>query len=224
MKSNNYIIPRTPWTASGLWSLEFKPLSVLFISLSLIGVGEGLLVSAEFGSAPWTILSQGVSLQAGFSIGWASLLISSIVMLLWFPLKMKPGIGTLLNMVVISFFLGLTTAYLNTPTEFYIRLLYAFIGILLFGIGTAFYLTCHQGSGPRDGLTVGLCYRFQRRIGAVRTLIEISVCLLGFLLGGTLGFGTFLFALSIGWVVQWTLQIIFINLQQPNYTAKPNKN
>lgn len=208
MRHKFRVLPQTAWTATAFWALEWKPLSVLLMSLSVIGIGEGFLLLSNLGSAPWTVLSQGVSLQGGFSVGWASLIVSALVMLVWFPLKLKPGIGTLLNVLVIALWLGLTTAFLTPPQPLLMRILYAVIGILLFGIGSAFYLTCHQGAGPRDGLMVGLCHRFHWKVGVVRTIIEVSVCLLGFLLGGTVGLGTLLFAFSIGWLMQLTLSVI----------------
>ena len=181
---------------------------VLLLTFIGVGLGEGLLLLSDLGSAPWTILSQGLALQMGVSVGWTSFIISLVVMLFWLPLRLRPGIGTLLNVAVIAFFLGLTVKMIPVPTALFTRWLYALVGILFLGIGTAFYLTCHQGAGPRDGLMVGLCQRFHWKIGIVRTSIEVLVCLLGFLLGGTLGLGTLVFALSIGWVVQLTL--IFI--------------
>ena len=209
-------LPQAPWTAAGLWSFERHAFIILLISLSIVGIGEGLLLTASLGSAPWTILAQGISLQGGFSVGWASRLISLLVMLLWFPLKLQPGIGTVMNIVVISIFLGLTTSLLSTPAELYLRISYAIGGIILFGLGAAFYLTCHQGAGPRDGLMVGLCYRFNWKIGIVRTTIEVSVCILGFAMGGTVGIGTLLFAFSIGWVIQWTLLAIYYRYAKEN--------
>ncbi|AAU38503.1 MULTISPECIES: membrane protein YczE [Basfia] len=208
MSKKHQILPQTRWTATSFWSLEFRSLSVLLLSFVIVGIGDGLLLLSNLGSAPWTILSQGVALQGGFGVGWASLLISIMVMLAWFPLKLKLGLGTLLNILVIALFLGITTAYVPAPTSLLGRLVFVFIGVFCFGVGTAFYLTCHQGAGPRDGLMVGLCQRFHWRIGIVRTSIEVTVCLLGFLLGGTVGIGTVVFALSIGWVVQLSLMVI----------------
>ncbi|WP_273393932.1 YczE/YyaS/YitT family protein [Actinobacillus porcinus] len=202
------VLPKTPWTATSLWSFEPRSLMVLLLTFIGVGLGEGLLLLSDLGSAPWTILSQGLALQMGVSVGWTSFIISLVVMLFWLPLRLRPGIGTLLNVAVIAFFLGLTVKMIPSPTALFTRWLYALVGILFLGIGTAFYLTCHQGAGPRDGLMVGLCQRFHWKIGIVRTSIEVLVCLLGFLLGGTLGLGTLVFALSIGWVVQLTL--IFI--------------
>ncbi|TDQ59529.1 hypothetical protein EDC45_0179 [Mesocricetibacter intestinalis] len=208
MQQKLKFIPHTKWTATSLWSLEYPSLSMLFFSLIIVGIGEGVLLLSNLGSAPWTTLSQGIAIQGGFSVGWASFFISCAVMLAWLPLRLKMGIATLLNVVVIAFFLGLTTSCAPVPHTLICRFIYALIGVLLFGIGTAFYLTCHQGAGPRDGLMVGLCQRFHWKVAVVRTTIEVSVCLLGWLLGGVVGIGTLLFALSIGWVVQVTLLLI----------------
>ena len=202
------VLPHTPWAAKSLWAFEPKSFCVLLLSLSVMGFGEALLLLSDLGSAPWTILSQGVALQGQFSVGWASWIISLMVMLAWFPLRLKPGLATVINIFVIAFVLGLTTYLLQKPTALYARFVYAIVGILLFGIGTAFYLTCHQGPGPRDGLMVGLCQHFHWKIGIVRTSIEVLVCVFGFLLGGVLGIGTLMFAFGIGWVVQYTLFFI----------------
>ena len=195
-----HVFPHTAWAAKSLWSIEFKSLSVLLCALTVIGFGEGLLLLSDLGSAPWTVLSQGVATQGQFSVGWASWMISLIVMLAWFPLKLKPGLATVINIFVIAFVLGVTTYLLQKPTALYARFAYAIVGILLLGIG--------QGSGPRDGLMVGLCQHFQWKIGIVRTSIEVLVCVFGFLLGGVLGIGTLMFAFGIGWVVQYTLFFI----------------
>ena len=113
-----------------------------------------------------------------------------------------------MNIFVIALFLGLTVYLLEKPTALYLRFTYAVVGILLFGIGNAFYLTCHTGAGPRDGLMVGLCQASGWRIGSVRTAIEAVVCLIGWLLGGTVGIGTLLFAFGVGWVVQISLKLL----------------
>lgn len=202
------VIPHTSWAATSLWSAKFKTLSVLFLALTILGVGDGLIVLSGLGSTPWTVLSQGVALQGEISIGWASFFISGVVMLAWLPLKLRFGLGTVLNIIVIAFFLGLTTKILPEPTALFSRIAFGVIGLFLYGLGTAFYLTCHLGAGPRDGLMVGICQRFQLKVGVVRTSIEIFVCVLGFLLGGTVGIGTLIFAAGIGWIVQGWLELI----------------
>ena len=151
------VIPHTSWAAKSLWSVEGKTMSMLLFALAILGIGDGLIVLANLGSSPWTVLSQGVALQAGVSIGWASFGISCLVMLAWIPLRLRFGLGTILNIIVIAFFLGLTVKIIPEPTALLSRILFGGIGLLLYGLGTALYLTCHQGAGPRDGLMVGFC-------------------------------------------------------------------
>ncbi|CWW78999.1 YitT family protein [Haemophilus influenzae] len=208
MKKKARVIPHTSWAATSLWTVQYKTISILLFALSILGIGDGLIVLSGLGSTPWTVLSQGIAIQTNFDIGWSSFLISCAVMLVWKPLKLRLGLGTLLNIIIIALFLGITTKILMPPTALFSRMIFCLIGILLYGFGTALYLTCHLGAGPRDGLMVGICQRFHLRINVVRTSLEISVCLLGFLLGGVVGLGTVLFATSIGGVVQFFLNII----------------
>lgn len=208
MKKKARVIPHTSWAATSLWTVQYKTISILLFALSILGIGDGLIVLSGLGSTPWTALSQGIAIQTNFDIGWSSFLISCAVMLVWKPLKLRLGLGTLLNIIIIALFLGITTKILTPPTALFSRMIFCLIGILLYGFGTALYLTCHLGAGPRDGLMVGICQRFHLRINVVRTSLEISVCLLGFLLGGVVGLGTVLFATSIGGVVQFFLNII----------------
>ena len=208
MKKKVRVIPRTSWAATSLWTAQYKTISILLFALSILGIGDGLIVLSGLGSTPWTVLSQGIAIQTNFDIGWSSFLISCAVMLVWKPLKLRLGLGTLLNIIIIALFLGITTKILTPTTALFSRMIFCLIGILLYGFGTALYLTCYLGAGPRDGLMVGICQRFHLRINVVRTSLEISVCLLGFLLGGVVGLGTVLFATSIGGVVQFFLNII----------------
>ena len=208
MKKKARVIPHTSWAATSLWTVQYKTISILLFALSILGIGDGLIVLSGLGSTPWTVLSQGIAIQTNFDIGWSSFLISCAVMLVWKPLKLRLGLGTLLNIIIIALFLGITTKILTPPTALFSQMIFCLIGILLYGFGTALYLTCHLGAGPRDGLMVGICQRFHLRINVVRTSLEISVCLLGFLLGGVVGLGTVLFATSIGGVVQFFLNII----------------
>lgn len=198
-------IPTMPWTADHQWQL--KPSALLMISLStiLMGIGEGLLVLANLGSSPWTVFSQGIAIQTGLSIGMAVAIISFVVLLLWIPFKLRFGLGTLLNIVWIALFVDLTVRFIPIPDSLMLRIAVMSAGILLFGMGTTFYLSCQLGAGPRDGLMVGICLKYGWRVGLVRTGIEVTVCLLGFLLGGTVGISTVAFALCVGWIIQFTV-------------------
>ena len=221
MYKTKRILPLTPWSASSPWSLRPKSLWVLCFALVLFGVGEGMLVSAQLGSTPWTVLAQGISQQSGLGIGTVTFLISAAVLALWLPLRQRPGIGTILNMIIIAAVLGLFVRIVPPPADFVWRITLCLGGIVTIGTASAFYLTCYLGAGPRDGLMVGLCRVSGWRVGIVRTLLEGSVCLAGWLLGGVLGLGTLLFAFGVGWVVQGCLQWIAKRYPQQDSPVKP---
>lgn len=197
-----------PWTAEHQWHLKPSALLMISIATILMGIGDGLLVLANLGSSPWTVFSQGVALQTGLSIGTVVAIVSIIVLLLWIPLQLRFGLGTILNIFWIALFIDLTLKYIPAPEDLASRLLLMSIAILLFGISTTFYLSCHLGAGPRDGLMVGMCQKYGWRVGVVRTSIEVLVCILGFLLGGTVGISTLAFALGVGWIIQYTATLL----------------
>lgn len=204
------VLPHTAWMADSQWALQAKPIAVLMVALTLFGSGEGMVVLASLGSTPWTVLAQGLSLNSGLSLGMITMLVGMVVLVLWIPLKLKPGLGTILNMLMVALFLQLTLMYIPPPDNFIIRAVLCVSGVLAIGVASALYLTCHMGAGPRDGLMVGLCQKTGWRVGVVRTSLEAVVCLIGWLLGGTVGLGTVLFAVGVGWVVQTTLQFITV--------------
>lgn len=195
-------IPLMPWAAPHQWSLKWQTLLIISVAMVFMGVGEGFLVQSKLGNAPWTVLSQGLSLQTGMSLGMAIGLISVIVLLAWIPFKLKFGLGTILNILIIAFFADLTTKTISTPPSTAGQFALMLAGLFIFGIGTAFYLSCKLGAGPRDGLMVGICQHYCWQVGRVRTAIEVSVCIFGIWLGGTFGVSTILFALSVGWIIQ----------------------
>lgn len=201
-------IPRMIWSAQHQWQIQFSSLFVISLATILMGVGEGLLVLANLGSSPWTVFSQGISLQTGLSIGMVVAMVSVVVLLLWIPLKLRFGLGTVLNIFFIALFIDLTVQYLPAPETLPMRFLLMSVGLLLFGISTTFYLSCYLGAGPRDGLMVGICQKFGWKVGVVRTTLEVTVCLLGFFLGGTVGISTIAFALCVGWIIQYTAQLL----------------
>lgn len=207
MKSKT-TLPTMPWAASHLWEMKLNTLLIISLSVSIMGIGEGFLILAQLGVTPWTVLSQGIALQANISIGMSIALVSIAVLLLWIPFKLKIGFGTLINIALIALFVDLTTRFIPAPESLVARVAFMLFGILIFGIGTTFYLSCRLGAGPRDGLMVGLCQKFGWNVGRVRTGIEISVCLLGILLGGTFGLSTIVFALSVGWIIQGTFSLL----------------
>lgn len=191
-------IPVTPWTAPSRWSISPLRFSVLTFGLSVFGIGEAFLLQSGIGNSPWTVLAEGLSLHLPIPIGGATALISCIVLLLWIPLKEKPGFGTILNILVIAGALQIGIAIIPHQNNFLFGLIFALIGIGAVGIGSGIYITCGLGPGPRDGLMTALHNRTGIRVGRVRLTLEILVLSSGWLLGGTVGIGTALFALLIG--------------------------
>ncbi len=191
-------IPITPWRANHRWDLAPKRVALLTFALILFGFGESLLVQSHLGNSPWVVLAQGISIKTGMNLGWATLLISAVVLLLWIPLREKPGFGTLLNMIVIAWALQIGVDLLPLQHNFLSGLLFSLSGILVVGIASALYITCGLGPGPRDGWMTGIHHRTGIRVGRVRLGIEAMVLVSGFFLGGRVGLGTALFALLIG--------------------------
>jgi len=181
---------------------------ILIIGLALFGIGDGLLVVAHIGNAPWSVLAQGLSLRTNIALGWWTFIISTIVLLIWIPLREKPGFGTIANIVVIATFIQITVDLLPTPPSLWGQLTLSIIGVLTVGAGSSLYLTCGLGPGPRDGLMTALHYRTGLPVGRVRLFIELVVLSLGWSLGGRVGIGTVLFALFIGYSVAFWLGIV----------------
>jgi len=180
----------------------------LLIGLWLFGTGEALLVVAELGNGPWTVLAEGVTVRTPLSIGSATFVISIIVLALWIPLREKPGLGTIANAVVIAAALQVGVWFLPHPEPLWLRLIFVFTGVALIGLGSGLYLTTNMGPGPRDGWMTGIHHRFGIPVARVRLGIEVSVLILGWLLGGTVGLGTVVFALLIGPSVGWGLRLM----------------
>lgn len=172
------------------------------IGLSIFGAGEACIVAAELGNSPWTVFAEGVSLNTPLGIGAATIAISFAVLLIWIPLRQRPGLGTVANAIWVGVALGFALEALPADLALGTRWAFMLGGIGLVALGSGFYLTAALGPGPRDGLMTG----FNRATGAslrlVRSLVEITVLVSGFALGGTVGAGTVLFALLIGPGVQ----------------------
>lgn len=169
----------------------------LFAGLVLFGVSIGLMIGAKLGLAPWDVFHQGLAVQTGLPIGWAVNLVGAAVLLLWVPLRQRPGIGTVSNIVVIGLAVDGTLALLPTLHALAPRIALLVLGVLANGVATGLYIGAGLGPGPRDGLMTGLAGR-GHSIRAVRTSIELTVLGAGWLLGGTIGAGTVLYALGIG--------------------------
>jgi len=191
-------IPITPWKARALWDLSPTRVGILFFGLIVFGLGDAFVVQSNLGNAPWTVFAEGISQRTGISLGLSTGLISIAVLLFWIPLKVKPGFGTLSNIVLIATAIQIGVTYIPLQQNFFSGVVSAFFGVALVGFGSSLYLTCALGPGPRDGAMTGLHRVTGVRVGRVRLGIEVVVMTIGALLGGRIGLGTAIFALFIG--------------------------
>ncbi len=180
----------------------------LIIGLVVFGLGEALLVNAGVGVSPWTLFAEGVTNVTGWSLGFATFVISASVLILWIPLKQTPGMGTILNAIIIALVLEYVLPFLPTFETYAANALLALVGVLVTGLGGAIYLIANLGPGPRDGLMTGLQSVTDQPIALVRTFIELTVVVIGWSLGGTLGLGTVFFALGIGPAMAIGMQVL----------------
>ena len=201
-------IPITPWRAAGRWDLSVSRVTILFFGLFIFGIGDSLLIQSGLGNAPWSVLAQGLAKTFESEIGLLTFIVSAIVLLLWIPLKEKPGFGTVANIVIIAGAIQLGIYFIPTTENTIVGLVYVLVGIALVGAGSSLYITCGLGPGPRDGLMTALHHKTGIRVGRVRLAIEGTVLILGALLGGVLGVGTALFALLIGQSIAIFLGIV----------------
>ena len=202
-------VPKTWWSADDAMTLRPKvsTLVILIAGLWICGTGDAVLIAAGIGNAPWTVLAEGISLKIGWSIGQTTFLVSVLVLGFWIPLREKPGIGTILNVILIAAAIEYMLPYLPTPVTLTGGIVQVVIGVILVGIGSGLYLTANLGPGPRDGTMTGLQRITGVPIGRVRGGIEITVLLIGWALGGTFWIGTFIFAFLIGPVVAICLNL-----------------
>ena len=201
-------VPHTPWTATSRWDLSPVRTIVLFFGLFIFGLGDSLLIQGQIGNAPWSVLAQGVSNRLEITMGWSTFAISTLVLLLWIPLKEKPGFGTLSNIALIAIAIQVGVTIFPDQDTYLAGILYCLLGISMVGLGSALYITCGLGPGPRDGLMTALHHKSGVRIGRVRMGIEGTVLLGGWLLGGTVGLGTLLFATLIGQSIAISLGVV----------------
>ena len=204
-------VPKTNWSSDT--PLNFKPKVKTFIllclGLSLFGFGESLLIHSTIGVSPWTVLAEGISLKLHWSVGFATFIVSMMVLSSWIFLKQKPGLGTLLNIIIIAGMIDLSLFLFDFSTNnFLLNVLTGILGVLFVGLGSGIYLIANLGPGPRDGLMTGLQRITKFPIAWVRASIEISVVILGWILGGTVGIGTLIFAFGIGPAVALGLYLI----------------
>lgn len=194
--------------ALSLWRPSPARFARLVTGLWIFGTGEALIIASGLGNSPWTVLSQGVARQTPLAIGAATVLISFVVLLLWVPLRQRPGLGTLMNAVLVGIAIDVALLALPEPDEMALAVRGALVaaGIAVVAVGSGLYLTCRLGPGPRDGLMSGLSRRTGRSLRLWRTLVEASALIAGVVLGGVAGIGTVAFALLIGPAVQAAVQ------------------
>ena len=214
-------IPKLFWSSQKTFTLRPRPicLLMLIVGLTLFGVGEAILVASGVGVSPWTVLADGIAKLLGWSIGFSTLVVSSCVLLLWFPLRQIPGIGTVLNILIVAFVIEVAHPELPQFENQVFQIMEAFIGVLITGIGGGIYLIANLGPGPRDGLMTGLQKHSNLPLAVVRTSIEVFVVTLGWLLGGVAGVGTLLFAFGIGPSISMSMYV-FSNYVFPNQTSQ----
>ena len=193
-------VPTTWWSADDPWTLKprFSTMILLIVGLIIFGAGDAVLISARLGNTPWTVLAEGIAENLGWSIGESTFFVSFMVLLLWIPLREKPGIGTILNAILIAATIEFLLPILPTPQTFSLQIIQVLAGIVLVAIGSGLYLTANLGPGPRDGTMTGLTKVTGIPIGRIRSGIEIFVIAIGWTLGGKFGIGTILFAILIG--------------------------
>ena len=203
-------IPRLSWSSKSPKNLKptFKTLFLLCFGLMIFGLGEGLLIISTIGASPWNVLHQGLALNLGLSVGTWAFLMSLIVLLLWFFLDEKIGMGTIINFIIVAIMIDLTVFIFEEPEIWINQFLLCVISVLMVGMGSGIYLIARLGPGPRDGLMTGLQKKTGFSIALIRGTIEIIVVSCGWLLGGTVGVGTLLYAVGIGPVVAFSLNIV----------------
>ncbi|WP_299372991.1 hypothetical protein [uncultured Kiloniella sp.] len=203
-------VPTLSWSSPKPLNLrpDLVTLILLIVGLTIFGLGEALLIAAGAGVSPWTVLAQGVSQQTGWTIGLSTFIVSMTVLILWWPLKQVPGIGTILNAIIIALVLEFVLPYIPTPNGYIFQVLLTILGILVTGLGSGIYLIANLGPGPRDGLMTGFQQQTNLPIAWIRSGIELSAVIIGWSLGGVVGLGTVLFAVLIGPSVACSLFVL----------------
>ncbi|MDX3587773.1 hypothetical protein OG920_07580 [Streptomyces europaeiscabiei] len=187
-----------------------RRLTQLYTGLALYGASSALLVEAGLGLEPWNVLHQGLAELTGLTIGVVSIIVGAMVLLLWIPLRQRPGLGTVSNVFVVGIAMDATLALVPEAHTMAVRIPLLVGGIVLNGVATGLYIAARFGPGPRDGLMTGLHRRTGRSVRMMRTAVEVAVLATGFALGGTVGVGTLLYALSIGPLAQLFLRVFAV--------------
>lgn len=189
-----------------------RRITQLLVGLFLYGIGIAFMVRGAIGAAPWDVLTQGISNHVPLSFGVITICVSIVVLLLWIPLRQRPGIGTLLNAVLVGPAADIGFAVLPTPDQLWLRVLFFVVGLVTLAAATGLYIGANFGPGPRDGLMTGLHRRLGWPIWIVRTCLEVTVVVVGWVLGGNVGVGTVAFALLVGPLCQFFLRVFAVRV------------
>jgi uncharacterized membrane protein YczE len=190
--------------------VSLKSLGRLMLGLFIFGLALAMMIKAQVGIPPWDVLGQGISKTFGITFGQATIIVSALVLLAWIPLKVKPGLGSIMNAICIGLFADLCMDYLPEFENYWANLAMFLFGICTVAFATGLYISANLGSGPRDGLMLGTHKALGWPLWLVRTVYEGSVLVIGFLLGGQVREGTLIFAVSIGWLMQASLKFFKI--------------
>ena len=203
-------VPHTVWSSETPLTLKPRIITLFFLisGLWIFGTGEAILIDAGIGVSPWTVLAQGITEQTDFSVGESTFIVSLFVLFLWIPLRETPGIGTILNVILIAMSIDVMEPFIPEQTVLFPQIIQASIGIIFVGIGSALYLTANLGPGPRDGWMTGVQKKTDWPIGRIRVGIESIVLIIGITFGGTFGLGTVMFAIGIGPTISMFLGIV----------------
>jgi uncharacterized membrane protein YczE len=199
-------------------------LARLIPGLLLYGIADAFMIRAVIGVDPWTVLAQGLSVHSGLGIGLLTNIIGLLVLLLWIPLRQKPGIGTILNILLVGPGIELGLWLLPAPESLWLRVIFFAIGLVLLAVASGIYIGAHLGPGPRDGLMTGIHARFGTPIWVGRTAVEVTVLAIGWVLGGNVGLGTVAFALLIGPLCSITLPLFDRSRRAGQRATAPDRN
>ncbi|WP_261164584.1 YitT family protein [Microbacterium sp. Marseille-Q6965] len=209
MANSGATAARTPGSlpSASVAALTLRTLR-LILGLAVFGIGVGLTVIAGLGLDPWTVLADGIARRTGIGIGWTSVVLGALVLLVWIPLRQRPGVGTVLNVLLVGTVMQVTVDLLPRPDHLALQVVALLAGIVVVAVGSGIYIGAHLGPGPRDGLMTGLRQRFGWPHWRGRATVELTVLALGWLLGGSVGIGTVLFAVLIGPLVHVALRLL----------------
>ena len=203
-------VPKTTWSSHKPDSIKPKLETFFFLcfGLFLFGLGESILVISQNGVTPWTVLAEGIAKEFDIGVGLSTFYISCAVLILWFPLKLKPGLGTIMNIIIIALTMGVLIPLIQFFNEIFNPLFLSISGTFIVAFGSGIYLIANLGPGTRDGLMTGIAKNLDKPISLIRFSIEFFIVFLGWLLGGTFGVGTIIFAIFIGPFISLSLKLV----------------